>query len=585
MQVPYNPVPSVSPSEGGTPTVQINAPEAAFGGNVAKALEGLGAQGMHAGDEIMRRALALQELKNETEAKTADAKYMIEAGKLHADFSALQGQQAADAFPKYQQDLNQIRTGIRGQMSNDMSRKMYDSSSLSVMGRTIFNGAGHAATQQKMAAFQASTSRVDLLANQAQQFPEDDLSFRRIVKGIEGEVQSQADVKGWEPDTVKDQTLRATSKAWAHRITGLSKTDPFKAYEMFEENKDSLHYEDRERVENTVRSQTRSTGARNIASTVMAPMLQPDGPQKVEKSLKQYTDEALKLAKDQFPNDDLLPVYVEQQVRTIWNLAKTSERDFQFSNDQTIQGAINNGINGQPVTSPDHFQATPETAAAWDAMDEKKKAGYLRAMEKNAKDDFPRTEKNWRRFQELRGMANSDDVEQRSQFLSMSVTDEEMPREWRGQLLLRQQAAKKDAQGDPRVQRAMNVMKPTLAAANLSKEDLNVFRGSLQDELEVFQTQNKKQPNYEETKNIGARLLQEQTVPGFVFGNFWPNKTPLYKIDVPKEEAERIKSNPVWAKNGRTPSDDDVRRWYVVEQYKKLYGGAAKGKGDSEKPQ
>jgi len=44
-----------------------------------------------------------------------------------------------------------------GVSSNPMAQKMFDGSSLSFMGRTIFNAAGHAAQQTKVAANNAST--------------------------------------------------------------------------------------------------------------------------------------------------------------------------------------------------------------------------------------------------------------------------------------------------------------------------------------------------------------------------------------------------------------------------------------------
>src|SRR5882762_4292072 len=151
-------VPTATPSMQGTSELNVNVPTDAFGGAVGHALSGLGNAVEGAGDKIWQRAMEMQNLQNETDAKNADSQYMMEAGKLHADFSALEGTQAKEAYPKYMEDLQNKRTEIRAGLSNNMAMKMYDGSSLSTMGRSIFNGAGHAAQQMKVASNNASTA-------------------------------------------------------------------------------------------------------------------------------------------------------------------------------------------------------------------------------------------------------------------------------------------------------------------------------------------------------------------------------------------------------------------------------------------
>ncbi len=79
-QVPYTGVPSQTLADIPTPEMNPRVPGAAFGGEVAQAVQGLGKTTEHAGDEIFNRAIALQNLQNEAEATEADAKYMIQAG-------------------------------------------------------------------------------------------------------------------------------------------------------------------------------------------------------------------------------------------------------------------------------------------------------------------------------------------------------------------------------------------------------------------------------------------------------------------------------------------------------------------------
>src|SRR5258706_6396567 len=161
-QVPYTGVPSQTLADIPTPEMNPRVPSAAFGGEVAQAVQGLGKTVAGAGDEIFNRAIALQNLQNEAEATEADAKYMIEVGKIHAEYSAKEGNERVQAFPKYRQDMQDIRQNIRGTLSSPMSQKMFDRSSLSTMGRTIFNGAGAAATAQRQYVVGTATSQMEL---------------------------------------------------------------------------------------------------------------------------------------------------------------------------------------------------------------------------------------------------------------------------------------------------------------------------------------------------------------------------------------------------------------------------------------
>src|SRR5207237_421186 len=115
---------------------------------------------------------------NHSEAQQADADYMARAGELHAAFSARQGKDAVDAYPQYMEDLRKARTDIGSGLSNPMSQKLYDAQSLSTMGRTIFNGAGHAATQNKVYAIGSSQSKDHATNDQVLGSPMDEAGFR-----------------------------------------------------------------------------------------------------------------------------------------------------------------------------------------------------------------------------------------------------------------------------------------------------------------------------------------------------------------------------------------------------------------------
>lgn len=280
--VPYEQYPTAQPIPGtGARAISIAAPGEAFGTSIAQATEHLGGVLEHAGDEIYARAQAMQQLKNESEAKEADAQYMIEVGKMHANYSSLQGKAAVDANPKYNQDLQDLRQKMRAGLSNDMSRRMFDANSLSTMGHTIFNGAGHAATQGKVYAAKTSEARVDAMKDQALSTPEDDVAFRKSITGAMAEVDQQGDLGGWGPEQIARNKGLVESGLWSNRIVGLARTKPFEAKAMLAKAtaEQKIRGQDLEAVKRHVDDQVHTVGARNIADAVnpgWAPYMKQD---------------------------------------------------------------------------------------------------------------------------------------------------------------------------------------------------------------------------------------------------------------------------------------------------------------------
>ena len=188
-QVPYSGAPTVAPQLDPTPRYTADVSPDMFGANIGRAVQQLGATSEQVGNEIFARGLAMQDLANHSEAQAADAAYMQKAGELHADFSSKQGKDAVDAYPAYMDALKKARTDIGSTLSNPMSQKLYDAGSLSTMGRTIFNGAGHAATQNKVYAVQSSQSKVDAINDQVLANPMDEAGFKANL--VEAEIKSE----------------------------------------------------------------------------------------------------------------------------------------------------------------------------------------------------------------------------------------------------------------------------------------------------------------------------------------------------------------------------------------------------------
>ena len=233
--VPYSGTPSVAP--GGTPQSRYHADvsEATFGGNVGAAMSSLGGQLQRSGNELFERGIAMQTLYNQSEAQDADAKYMETAGKLHAEYNSLQGKAAVDAYPKYIEDLKTTRQEIRKGLSNETSQKLFESASNGTMGRSIFNGAGHAAGENKKYALGASTARISAIGNNTLSFPDDERSFQDGLAKTEAEVRNQGNLAGLAPEAVDEAVSMQRSKLYGERVKGMAKQDPLKAGAWLEE--------------------------------------------------------------------------------------------------------------------------------------------------------------------------------------------------------------------------------------------------------------------------------------------------------------------------------------------------------------
>lgn len=270
-QVPFTGVPSVAP--GGVPQSRWHAdvtPDT-FGANVGQALNSLGGQLQKSGNELFERGIAMQTLYNHSEAQEADAKYTEAAGLLHANYNSLEGKNAVDAYPQYIKDLKETRQSIRDGLSNESTQKLFESSSNGTMGRSIFNGAGHAAGQNKAYAVGASTARIGAIGNNVLSQPEDERSFLAGMATTEAEVRAQGQLRGLAPEAIDEAVSLQKSKLWGQRIQGLAKQEPLRASAMLEDGikRGDIRGEDIGKLTNLVDQQRRTVGSRMISTQVM----------------------------------------------------------------------------------------------------------------------------------------------------------------------------------------------------------------------------------------------------------------------------------------------------------------------------
>src|SRR5882724_1418495 len=512
---------------------------------------------------------------------------MMKAGMLHAQFNAKEGNNASpEALQAHIQELQDLRVKTRGGLSNPMAQKLFDGSSLSFMGRTIFNAAGHAAQQTKVASNNASTARVAATQDAIEGSPTDDVTFQRGRRAIESEVESQGRNSGWSPEQTEETKKQKVSETFSKRTASLARTDAIGAQKMYEQGTKSgaILPMDALRVQATVQTQFRQQGSRIIADQVLGKLR--DGDDEGDKSLNDFISEGMaKVTEgDLDKNDPFFKDFVRERITADYNRHKSVVRDGQQQAEQTVASAMMTGNKeGILPKSVDELKLIdPKVSDAWDAMKPTTQKKYMQALAQNARGErVAWTDDSLRNYQQMKGQAHDDPVA----FLARDVVSENLPTSGKRELINLQQRLRAQSESDPRVARAISILTPDLRAAGIdrtNKEDYYQFVGALQDQLDQFQKDNKKVPKPEEVRKIGAQLMQEQATGRRGWLYFTDETTPTYQLPVPDEEMTRLRNDPDWAAQGVKPTDKMLERVYRAQKFRELYGGSAKS--DKGKP-
>lgn len=580
-QVPqYNPTPTVAPQQQGLPSIHVDSPVAAFGGASAAAETKLGSTLEGVGNELFARAQALQQLKNETEAKDADVSFMIAAGEVHAKYNELQGQARVDAFPKYSSDLQALYRTHRGNLSNPMSQRMFDSSAVSTLSRSIFNGAGAAATAQREAALTSVASQETLL--EKQQFDGgDETSFNQAILDIKSNAPKKAALMagGSSPERVALITQQGISNLAYNRIIGMARNEPYKASQMLEEYKSKGYLFGPQLIEatNKVQSFTESVGTDIISSRVMAQYRLPDGT--FSKSAGEMRDEAVQKATEAYPNDPKIGTATQAAF----------DRNFNQHNWATHQDAlaVNQQLNEYVVKGAQTVDQLPKNLV--DRMTPAQIKAY--PAQANTYKRSIDTQTNQDKYEKLLGLYNNDNAK----FMDTNLLQEEGLSKSNINFFLKLQR-QASPNGDSRVSRAMNQLKGAapgtltdlgIIGKNKDPDIANKFTGALHEALQSWQEERGKPPTERElVKEIFPSLMMRTTEPEGFLGRIlnYPiggirNDNQLFQADLP--DMEKAKSAAEFDAK-RPLSDEEVRQTVLREHFKKLFAKPPASKDQSQ---
>lgn len=577
ISVPYNPVPE-APSRAPIPEVRPAVVEEAFGSGIARGISGLGREVENVGNQIFQRAIALQDLENQTQAEEANNRFVRESAQLHANFNSLEGINAGPkALEKYTSDLETLRSKIGEDLTNSAARRLYDRGTRGQLARHVFNGAGHAASQMKAANKQALVSSMDLDMQGFSSDPNPE-TFDQRFQDIRQKVLRLGANEGWTEPKLNDEILKMRSRARIEQIRGLAQRQPFEAERLYNEHKDEIHWTQQDSVGNLVHGGTANVKARFIDEEVNADLKsgEPDEKKGVEERVKEAREKAAKESQD-----PLLGDYAAQRTRATYNQFRQDERDRIQRNDQTMLGGIAGYTSpgGRLYNSRDDLYAfgSPEEIRIYDSASPKERKKYDTWMAKNAKGEVLPSPERRAKYEELLGLSEENPVE----FMTKDIMSEDLTREQKGKLFTRRDQIIKSPGKDPRISRAMIQVAPTLQAMGITptedKQAFLRFRGALSDLMRQEEASQKKPLNTEQIDKLSARILQTIKTPGSLFGDWWPSKAPMFNLEVPEADANRIKSSPAWITTGVDPTPEQIQRIYFLERYNKLYGAQRSG--------
>lgn len=587
-QVPYQPYPTEKPIEGtGARSVSVGTPSIgaeAFGAQVGNALSGLGNVAEHAGDELFARASAMQQLYNENAAKDAAAKYDIQSGLMHAKYNALEGQDAINAFPGHIKALNDLRVQIRSTLPNEMAAHMYDSAALGMMGRTVFNAAGHSADQQKQWTRRTDAAEIDLLGQSVEKDPGNEKLFGETLEKARATIGRTAATYGAQPgDAIYDDMVaKGVSKIYSHKISGTSYKNPDVALRMLNEAeaKGVLIPDDKDRLERMIGNDSRATGSSNIARETLAEL--PDG------SLATVEERAIEKARKLFPDDSRAADAAVKATRGLYFQQKQAVVDGERDNIHKLQGLITT----MGVRTEDELLVNPRAREIYNALDPRDQ-GQVQSWINNywAPRDAVAHAKNERILSGL----ESGDVEK---FLDTRVMDLNLSPTRYAYWINQQQKAMKDPQQDPRVGQVRDWMqnsfgvqlktlgldrKPPASAPEDVQNRYYEYLGTLQAALEAWmEHSNGKRPsNKEFNEQIAPLVLRSHTDSGLFRGLFGTDVIPEFTTPAPDNFKDQIRPflqqrskdlGQPWSE----PHDEEWRHLYVQSQYTKIFGPPAK---------
>ena len=586
-RVPYNPVPDVQPQSPGE-QIDIKTPGAAFGENVGAALEHLGTSGEQVGNELFQRALGMQDLANENEARNKVVDFTTQAAQLQADFDTKTGIEAKNALPGHLQAIADLRSQMRGTLSSPMAQKYFDNEAASFQNRVTFSSAAHAGQQFKSYTIDTFDATRDMAQRNVEDHPNDPNYYKRQTDVAIDAARQAAMMRAGTDDPnapiVRNATDKTQQAILAHKIRGIARDQPLAAIKMTEDNRDKLG-DEYEPLQALVETKGTAVAASNIIDSILNKHKQADG--EYDATVQQMQDEAKKQAQDLFPKMSLLPEHAISEIKSRLiqeGFARaTDKRDTLNSINQTLADHPE-VMDTQGLMAIPGMDKTIGKLSDYDKSTLNDRIFKARSIEYKQEWEYNKTRAN--------GLASGNV----NKFLEQDFGTWNLNPSERLQLQQKQTELAQKPTQDPRVGAAMSVLQTAfpnqLEAMSVRHTDRNDpdspythFTGSLQEALQTWQEDHGKPAGYDDIIGpIFKDLMAKQSVSRSLFHPFTTEDYSFkqFQKPLPTEvpEAFRTKAtNDAIKAGGVNPSDDQIYRAYLRMEYIKLFGKSDGGTG------
>lgn len=270
-QIPYNPVPTVAPSEAPTPGFRLNTPEGAFGGGEAGATSEFGQRLGATGNELFGRAMALQQINNETETDNKVSAYIRESGELDNKFRQLAGSKPQEALADHVKALTDLRGKYVDSVSNPMVKKRFDSETIRRYSYDVVNASNYAATQGKQFAKTTQQNLRDTATDSLMRDPSNE-NWNTVVGTIAKSTAYESQGLDGEDKQMSDRKFSAQlGKAALVRVGVTAKHDPDGAQDFLDKIKDKLIPTDVDRIQEVINTRGVQTNAAVVGALLMGP--------------------------------------------------------------------------------------------------------------------------------------------------------------------------------------------------------------------------------------------------------------------------------------------------------------------------
>lgn len=580
--VPYNPVPQQALSSQGLADIRPNVPAEAFGGDIATAISGFGKSVSGAGDAIFERALWLQNLNNEAEARKTTADYTVAVGKLTADYNAKEGSDAVKAYPEYAKAIRVLRDQYGGTLSTPMSQRIYDSQSQGVMAHGIMNSATHAVGQQKAFTIKsfdaANTADLERLSLD----PENKTLADQIDYAMEARARKLGDLHGAPPQDTENNIRVAKSSALVTRIQALMQDNPPAARQMFKDNEEAIDHTLRGKVDNATETLLTQHYATKGATDYIASHTDDEGNLTVP--IKTMDADLRKLATNLAPDNDKLPEALVNQAHGLNNKNQYAHKDEVRRANETIYDSMLNGATSLPALMKDG-----SGAAAWQILPPSEQAKWSKRFDQyNVAEGKKYNEEVMKQMQGMKENSNTVtdflEIDPTSKDLNLSRSNIDTVLRW-------QKEAKKDIGKSGKVNSYLNLLEGNYAVqlgelklmdrgkANAAQYDQ--FSGSVIAAVDAWKEQkgSKTYPTDQQfLKEIAPQLMQQTIRKTGMFDTMWqslgmPNKT--YGFQAADTSSDQYKAyvkekTQEYLKRGLDPDQYEIDRQYKAQVFKEI---------------